>query len=263
MKLKNVHADKYAATFTVTGTTPAYMNALRRFLVSKVPTMAIEDVKFVENGSALYDEMLAHRMGFVPFHTDLKSYFVKAKCKCKGAGCARCQVAMTLNKTGPCIVHAENIKCKDSKITPVHPKMPVVKLFEGQTVKAEMAACLGCGKDHIKFSPGVLFFQGYPVFRIKEAKNAKACVDICPKKILKLDGKRLKVTDEAKCDLCRACRDACPDAIRVEGSEEDFIVNVESWGQLTVKQMLAAAISEFDSEMDELDAEIKSLKPEK
>jgi len=263
MKLKNLHSDKYTGTFIITGTAPAYINTLRRLVVSKVPAMAIEDVKFVENGSALYDEMVAHRMGFVPFHTDLKSYFVKEKCKCKGAGCARCQVAMTVNKTGPCIVYAENIKCKDPKITPVYPKMPVVKLFEGQTLKAEMTACLGCGKDHAKFSPGAIFFQGHPVFKIQEAKNAKACVDICPKKILKLDGKKLKVTDEAKCDLCQACKDACPDAIRVEGSEEDFIVNVESWGQLTVKQMLATAIEVFESELDELDAEIKDAKAEK
>lgn len=263
MKLKNVQSDRNTAEFTITGTTPAYINALRRFLVSKVPVMAIEDVKFIENGSALYDEMLAHRMGLIPFHTELKSYFVKEKCKCKGAGCARCQVAMTVNKTGPCIVHAENIKCNDPKITPVYPKMPVAKLFEGQTLKAEMTACLGCGKDHIKFSPGVLFFHGYPVFKIKEAKNAKACVDICPKKILKLDGKKLKVTDETKCDLCMACKDACPDAIRVGASGEDFIVNAESWGQLTVKQMLAAAVSEFDSSLDELDSELKGLKPEK
>lgn len=263
MKLKNVHSDKNTATFIVTETTPAYMNALRRFLVSKVPTMAIEDVKFVENGSALYDEMLAHRMGLVPFHTDLKSYFIKEKCKCKGAGCARCQVSMSVNKTGPCIVYAENIKCKDPKITPVYPKMPVVKLFEGQTVKAEMTACLGYGKDHIKFSPGVMFFQGYPIFKISEAKNAKEIADLCPKKILKVDGKKLKVTDESKCDLCRACRDANPDAIRVDGSEEDFIVNVESWGQLPVKQMLATALEEFDSSLDELDEELKDIKQEK
>lgn len=263
MKLETLHADKYEGMFVVTGTTVAYMNALRRFIVNKVPTMAIEDVTFAENGSALYDEMLGHRLGLVPFKTDLKGYNVRARCKCKGAGCARCQLTMTVNKTGPCIVYADNIKTKDPKVVPFYPKMPLVKLMEGQVLKAEMTATLSCGKDHIKFSPGLVFYRGYPIFKIKESKDAKACVDACPKKILKLDGKKLKVTEESKCDLCMACVDACPEAIQVEGSTEDFIMAIESWGQLTIKEILSTAIEEFNMELDELEEEIKEIKAEK
>ncbi|HII15992.1 MAG TPA: DNA-directed RNA polymerase subunit D [Nanoarchaeota archaeon] len=263
MKLEALHADKYNGSFSFSGTSNAYINAIRRYIVNKVPTMAIEDVTFVENGSALYDEMLAHRMGLVPFKTDAGSYNVRSECKCKGSGCARCQLTMTLNKTGPCMVYAEHIKTKDPKVVPVHPKMPLAKLFEGQTIKAEMVAILGNGKEHIKFSPGLVFFQGYPSFKIKEAKNAKECAEICPKGILKFDGKKLKVTDEAKCDLCKACEDMCPDGIKVEASTEDFILTVESWGQLTLKEIFTSAAEEFDKDLDELDEEIKGLKPEK
>lgn len=260
MKLELIHSDKQNASFVLSGVSPAYVNTLRRLVINKVPAMAIEEVTFEENGSALYDEILSHRMGLLPLHTDLKSYNLPSKCKCKGAGCARCQVKMTINKTGPCIVYGENIKSKDPEITPVYPKMPLVKLFEGQMLKAEMTAQLGEGKDHIKFSPGIVFFQGYPIFKIKESKDAKECVDICPKKILKFDGKKLKVTDEAKCDLCMACVDACPDAIQVSGSNEDFIVTLESWGQLSAKQILTTAMELFDEELDALEEEIKDIK---
>lgn len=260
MKLEVIHSDKLNASFVLTGVSPAYVNALRRLVINKVPCMAVEDVTFEDNGSALYDEILAHRIGLVPFHTDLKSYNLPAKCKCKGAGCARCQVKMTLNKTGPCVVYAEQIKSKDPEVTPVFPKMPLVKLFEGQTIKAEMTAQLGEGKDHIKFSPGMVYFQGYPIFKIKENKDAKACAELCPKGILKFDGKKLKVTDETKCDLCMACVEACPDAIQVSGSKEDFIVTLESWGQLSAKQVLTTAIELFDEELDSLEKEIKDIK---
>lgn len=260
MKLEILHSDKQNATFVLSGVSPAYVNTIRRLIINKVPTMAIEDVTFAENGSALYDEILGHRLGLLPLHTDLKSYTMPSECKCKGAGCARCQVKMTINKAGPCIVHAESIKSKDPEITPAYPKMPLVKLFEGQTLKAEMTAHLGEGKDHIKFSPGIVFFQGYPIFKIKESKDAKDCIDVCPKKILKLDGKKLKVTDETKCDLCKACVDACPEAIQVEGSSEDFIVSLESWGQLSTKQLLAKAMELFDEELDELEKEVKNIK---
>ena len=40
-------------------------NAIRRS-VSEVPTLAIEEVEIFKNDSALYDEMLAHRLGL--FH---------------------------------------------------------------------------------------------------------------------------------------------------------------------------------------------------
>ena len=40
-------------------------NAIRRS-VSEVSTLAISEVEIFKNDSALYDEMLAHRVGLVP-----------------------------------------------------------------------------------------------------------------------------------------------------------------------------------------------------
>jgi len=45
-----------------------------------------------------------------------------------------------------------------------------------------------------------------------------ACVELCPKKILYIDGKssKCKVTDEAKCDRLRGCEKICPvNAIKI------------------------------------------------
>ncbi|MDD5567597.1 MAG: 4Fe-4S binding protein [Candidatus Omnitrophica bacterium] len=38
------------------------------------------------------------------------------------------------------------------------------------------------------------------------------CVELCPRKILYIDGKsgKCKVTDESKCDRLRGCEKACP-----------------------------------------------------
>jgi len=42
-------------------------------------------------------------------------------------------------------------------------------------------------------------------------------------------------------------------------SEEDFIVTVESWGQLKPKEMLAEAISKLDEQLDNFQEAVKQL----
>ena len=88
--------EKGKLSFIIKDTTPAFVNTLRRIMVEEVPTMAIEDVEFRKNNSILYDEMIAHRLGLISLKTDLKSYNLPENCKCKGEGCARCQLKLTL-----------------------------------------------------------------------------------------------------------------------------------------------------------------------
>jgi len=109
----------------------AQANTLRRLLMNEVPVMAIENVEIKKNSGVLYDEMLALRLGLVPLHTDLESYELPDECSCKGAGCAKCQVQLTLSVKGPCVVYAKDLKPKDPKIKPVNPETPLVKLLEG------------------------------------------------------------------------------------------------------------------------------------
>lgn len=259
MELKALKHDKNAMTFVMKGTNSTYVNTLRRMVLQKVPTMAIEDVTFVENGSALYDEFLALRLGLIPLTTDLESYTVRSKCKCEGNGCARCELTLTMDKKGPCTVYAEDMKTSDPKVKPAFPKMPITKLLEGQSLKFEAKAILGSGKEHMKFAPGTVFFKGYP--QIKIDQPSKVAAEQCPVNILKRDGKTVKVTDATACILCKACEEASPDnAIAISESDKDFIITVESWGQLTPKEIVEKAIEALDEELDDLKESVKKLK---
>lgn len=258
MEAKLLKKEKNKSIFLFKGLTPYYVNALRRVIIERVPTMAIEDVTFVENSSAMYDEILAHRLGLIVFQADLKSYFVREECKCKGKGCARCELKMTVDVKGPCILYAENIKTKDPKIKPVYPKTPIVKLMKGQAVKLTATAILGRGKDHMKFAPALVYYQGYPLFKIEKCDGCEKCVKQCPKKILEIKNKKVIVTDLLKCDICKACEEACPNkSITVQGSDIDFIVTIEPWGQLSVKEIMSAAIEDLDNQLDSLIEDVK------
>ena len=71
--------DKNKMTFLIKNSSPGYSNALRRIMLTEVPVLAVETVEFRKNSSALYDEMLAHRLGLMPLTTDLKSYELPVK----------------------------------------------------------------------------------------------------------------------------------------------------------------------------------------
>ena len=55
-----------SARFLVRGVTPAVANGIRRAMVADVPTFSVDDVRFVENSSVMFDEMIALRLGLVP-----------------------------------------------------------------------------------------------------------------------------------------------------------------------------------------------------
>jgi len=66
MQLKLLNKEENKVTFLIKDTEPYIINALRRMILEEVPTMAIEEVTFIKNQSALYEEIIAHRMGLLP-----------------------------------------------------------------------------------------------------------------------------------------------------------------------------------------------------
>jgi DNA-directed RNA polymerase subunit D len=96
MKITILEKDKLNLTFELSESNETFANTLRRIMISQVPTMAIDEINFFANNSALYDEVLAHRIGLIPLITDLKIYNLKENCKCKEKGCPVCQTTITL-----------------------------------------------------------------------------------------------------------------------------------------------------------------------
>ncbi|MBW2978224.1 DNA-directed RNA polymerase subunit D [Candidatus Woesearchaeota archaeon] len=235
--------EKGKLSFLIKGINATLANTLRRMIVEEVPTMAIEDVEFRDNSSALYDEIVAHRLGLMPLSTDLKSYNLPVECKCKGKGCARCQLKMTLSTKKSGMVYASEIKTRDAKVKPVYPKMPIVKLLKGQKVELEAVAVLGQGKNHSKWTPGLVYYKAYPLVELSsKATSCEKAAKACPVNVYDFKDGKLSINDKnlLKCHLCKACVDAC-DGIKVVGSKTDFIFNIESWGQLDPRDIVKEA----------------------
>jgi DNA-directed RNA polymerase subunit D len=243
MKIEVLEKQDNIVKFILEGTDNAFLNSLRRAATTEIPTMAIEDVEFTKNSSALYDEIVAHRLGLIPLKTDLKTYNIPSECKCKGKGCNSCQLKLTLNVKGPAIVYSGDLKSKDPKVVPAYTEIPIVKLNENQEIKLTAIAVLGIGKEHSKWSTGHLAYQYYPDIKINAAKlkDAKKCLEACPRDVYELDGDKLKVKNLLNCNLCKACQDAAEEGVNIDVVKDKFIVTFESWGQLSPKEILMNA----------------------
>lgn len=250
--------DKRYLSFMIRGTTPAYANALRRFMMVEVPTMAIEDVEFVKNSSVMYDETLAHRLGLLPLTTDLKSYRMKKGPEDDGA--AACEAILTLKTKGPCTVYASALKSKDQKIVPVYPEMPICVLLKGQELELQATAILGKGKEHTKWSPCLVWYSYEPNLTINpKSEELERVRHLYPPLIFDKSGKidKAAILDN---NLVDAVDGVCDDVIKVEYNEKNIIFHIESWGQLDCKVILQKALELFDEQLDALDAEVKELK---
>jgi DNA-directed RNA polymerase subunit D len=157
LKVKVIEDTAEKTALQLEGLDRSYANAIRRFCLSEVPSMAIDDVVILENSSVLYDEILSHRLGMIPLKTDLERYILPEKCDCGNPlGCQKCRVLLVLDATAhdkPRTVYSGDLVSEDREIAPISPSIPLVKLAQGQSVKLEAYARLGRGKEHAKWQP--------------------------------------------------------------------------------------------------------------
>ena len=100
MKIDVVTLKPKKAVLKIDGAELYLVNSLRRIMLSELPTLAIEDVVIYDNTSALFDEIIAHRLGLIPIPTDLSLLNFRDECTCNGKGCPNCTVRYTLSKEG-------------------------------------------------------------------------------------------------------------------------------------------------------------------
>lgn len=68
IEILEISAEKMK--FSLSGCDVSLANALRRVLISEVPTLAPHLVNIIENTSVLHDEWLCQRIGLIPFVSD-------------------------------------------------------------------------------------------------------------------------------------------------------------------------------------------------
>ena len=262
MKLEIRKLEGDEMEFVLSDSNPALANALRRAAMREVPVMAIDEVEFTVNDSAVYDEVLAHRLALVPLRTPPKGYALPGECGCREGRCPKCSVSLSLKREGPATALSGDLKSTDEKVVPVSGSVPLIKLEKGQRLELTAIARLGFGKEHAKWQSGVAAYKYMPVFELDEKKcdGCGACVKACPVNIIELAGKKPKISDIMLCTMCKACAEACPPkAIRIGSDPTRFVFRIESTGGMPSEQILLNAIGVLGNKLDEFSKLVKKL----
>tara|TARA_B100001971_G_C18120152_1_gene498981 strand:- start:106 stop:768 length:663 start_codon:yes stop_codon:yes gene_type:complete len=219
IKIQKYEKDKGKISF-VSDMDVSVANAIRRSVV-EIPIMAIDEVEITKNDSALYDEMLAHRIGLVPIET-------------KGNK----EIKFALKAKGPGTVYSSDM----SPSTGVDLKIPLVILDKDQEVEVVGEARLGKGIDHVKHSPGLLYYKHDVDDEILDFVR----VDEDGKVFIDEEDLKNKGLDENKIKEIKGVKEI-----------KDLVINIESWGQIEVKDIFLNAISALQDNLKELDKGVK------
>ncbi|MGB9732485.1 MAG: DNA-directed RNA polymerase subunit D [Candidatus Micrarchaeia archaeon] len=147
MKVEFIENTPAAIRFSISQTNAEFVNALRRIIISRVKTFAIDTVTFYINTSAMFDEYIAHRIGLIPLVTPKEGYDEKD------------EILFTLDMEGPCTVYSSDLKSNDKEVKVAIDDIPIIKLAEGQRIKLEGKAVMNNGAKSAKFQPGLATYE--------------------------------------------------------------------------------------------------------
>jgi DNA-directed RNA polymerase subunit D len=250
-------------------TNASLANALRRVIISEVPTLAIEDVIFIENGSPMSDEQVAHVLAMIPLTTPPGKYLPPNRCDEAEKAGKKCRVVLTLEARAekePLWVTSSMLISEDEEVKPANPNIRITKLPPGKALKLEAHAVLGKGKNHAKFQPGLAYYKFQPIVKIdyEHCKACSICVNSCPRGVFKLENSKVIVVNPDECSLCNLCVEKCPTkpkAVEVSYLKDAVIFTIESNGGMPPITILEEAINVFGEKFNNI--KIKMLGEEK
>ncbi|MEA2054480.1 MAG: DNA-directed RNA polymerase subunit D [Candidatus Thermoplasmatota archaeon] len=259
MKLKFMEDGDDCIKVLIEGTTPDFVNAIRRTLLADVPKLAIENVTIYDNASALFDEIVAHRISLIPLPTDPDILVPREECICGGEGCPNCIVHYTLSKEGECTVYSGDLKAEDPVWAVKDDKIPILRLLKDQRIILEAEAELGTGKKHAKWQTvSGAGYTYYPKIVItNECNGCMECIKMCPRGVLGVKKGKVAVKNLEECSLCKSCAEACANnAIKVEGNPNKIIFHFETDGSLTARRAFIEGLKILYKKYDELEKAI-------
>ena len=274
MKVNIRKMEDYYAQVEFKDVNYSFVNSVRRSLISMVPCLAIHEVDFhmgslgsyvdesgeereYESISAMFNEIISHRIGMLPIPTDKKT--IEAFGNTIDDDDKQPDIMYSLHKQGPCTVYSGDLEpvSSDNSLTIPEASVPIVKLGEGQAILVYAKAKIGNARKHAKWQCVVAprFYQA-PTLTVS-GKGSKTILDAVGKSKFKKKGKRHVIEDpieahEALRVLERLWNDEeAQSAMEVSTKKDHFVFEFETNGAMKAKLALEQALKALDKHCNE------------
>lgn len=264
MKLDVIELKPKKAVLKIEDTEPYFVNSLRRIMLAELPKLAVNDVIIYDNTSALFDEIISHRLGLIPVPTDLSLITFRDACSCKGKGCPSCTVRYTLSKEGDGIVYSGDLQPEEKSWAITEDKIPIVELHNDQRLILEVEAVLGRGRDHAKWqavqAPGYLLMPTIEIDK-KKMDEVKALITTLPPGIVELKNDKLEIKDIKKIAVLESLVEKTKtDCMTITRDQTKILFGFETDGSLAAKDVLLESAKILESKYAELGKLLKTVK---
>ncbi len=230
MKIEVLEEHPQKLRFILREASTGLANALRRTVIARLPSFAVEDVDFYENNSVLVNEYLANRLALVPLTWDENA-------------ADDAKISFTLQVEGPGVATSGDLKSADDKIRVFNEKIPIVKLGEKQRVRLEATAVKGIGKTHAKFQNALAAYGALP--KVEGHKDTKKRETPCPN-----HPKNPEI-------VCLDCAESLGIDVELDAHPADFLFTLESYTDVTARGQLERAVRLLENQIVELKKELK------
>jgi DNA-directed RNA polymerase subunit D len=252
------------ATIRIEDVKPYFVNMLRRIMISELPKLAVDDVVIYDNTSALFDEIISHRLGLVPIPTDLSLLSFRDECVCKGKGCPNCTVRYTLSKEGEGAVYSGDLQPAEKSWAIKEDKIPIVKLYGDQRLILEVEAVLGRGRDHAKWqSIQAPSYRMDPIIEFDKSKidDVKKFVEKLPENLVSIKGDKIILKDITKLPIIESLiNKENIKFIKIKRDPTKFTFHFETDGSFTAKEAIVESVNIIQKKYGELGKLIKNIK---
>jgi len=263
MKIDIKEIKPKKAVIKIENTRPYFVNSLRRIMLSELPKLAVDDVVIYDNTSALFDEIISHRLGLIPIPTDLSLLTFKDKCVCKGKGCPNCTVRYTLSKEGEGMIYSGDLQPAEKSWAITEEKIPIVELFGEQRLILEVEAVLGLGRNHAKWqavqSPS---YRMDPLieFDKKRLDDVKVFIEKLPKDLVNIKDNKLEISDIKKMPILESYMDQEKvDFITIKKDMNNVIFSFETDGSFSARDALLESAKILENKYSELGKLVKNI----
>ena len=271
----------------------AFVNSIRRTLMSDTPKMAIETVSFIkktveedgevwETDGPLPDEVIAQRLAMIPIPTNHEQYYFQDECpNCadmveEDRGCALCTMLYYCQKKGSkegVWVTAGDLNFlgeEEGFIPEKYQPIPITKLFQGQIIEFSATAIMGRGRDHVKWSPVcAVNFNPRQIGVINIKSRAKILWDLGLNIKAGDFNKDGRLEDVDKVDLLRKDLNHVgsgteesrefKEAVVLEDVPNEFILSFETDGSMSPKIAFDKAVSELTARFGVIEDDLRAV----